>query len=180
MYWLLESQSFSGDPGGMCVWGRFSIPKSRICHRAQMHLILLHKLLREAFWLQVGPPSFGAKCYRFVRCFSLGNSRAEGVKYAGGGAGDENRSPNLGYKEEAFDLQLGQFVHFNMVWISLTQDPWNPPMAHPPSWRGPLGLLRRMENDFYRCCDSVTTSSLFLVQLPAVTPLSQTICSPPS
>ena len=78
MYWLLESQSFSGDPGGMCVWGRFSIPKSRICHRAQMHLILLHELLREAFWLQVGPPSFGAKCNRFVHCFSLGKSRAEG------------------------------------------------------------------------------------------------------
>lgn len=29
------------------------------------------------------------------------------MKYARGGAGDENYSPNPAYKEEAFDLQLG-------------------------------------------------------------------------
>ena len=40
------------------------------------------------------------------------------------------------------------------------------------------GVMGMMENDLYRRGDPVKTPSLFLVQLPAVTPLSQTICTP--
>lgn len=57
--------------------------------------------------LALGRPTIFLGKVLWICALLFSGIRAEGVKYAGGGAGDENHSPNLAYTEEVFDLQLG-------------------------------------------------------------------------
>ena len=57
------------------------------------------------------------------------------MKYAGGER-EMNAivcSPCLAYKEEAFDLQLGLFLHFNIGWNQSDPRLLNLSLAHPPT-----------------------------------------------